>query len=93
MVRLLHGAMVGGVVAGLMCNRLGWRDLSTVLRWQGFHTAGWGHGGACMPWWDLCATLGWHCGKVFAGWVGIKVGLACHVGMVSEQCHSESCAL
>src|SRR6266702_4675586 len=86
----LHGAMAGGVMVGLLCNGLAWRDLSAVLRWQGFRAAGWGHGGACMPWRDLCAMLGWRCGEVFVGQVGVEVGLACHVGMASEQCHSES---
>ncbi len=41
-------------------------------------------------WWGLCEA-GWHCGEIFMGQVGIKVGLACHVGMVLEQCHGKSC--
>ena len=90
-VRLLHGAVVGGVAAGLMCNRLGWWDLSAVLRWQGFCMVGWGHGGACTPWQDLHATLGWRHGEVFMGQVGVEVGLACHVGTALEQCYGESC--
>ncbi len=93
MVRLLCGAVVGGVVAGLVCNGLGWWDLSAVLRWQGFHAAGWGCGGACMPWRDLHAMLGWRRGEVFMGWVGVKVRLAHHVGTASEQYHGKSCAL
>ncbi len=92
MVRLLHGAVVGGIAVGLVCNGLAWQDLSAVLRWQGFRMAGWGRGEACTPWRDLHATLGWRCGEVFVGRVGVKVGLARCVGMASEQCHSKSCA-
>ena len=55
-VGLLRGTMVGGVTAGLVRNGLAWRDLHTVLRWRGFHVAGWGHGGACMPWRGLCVV-------------------------------------
>jgi len=43
-------------------------------------------------WQDLCTTLGWHCGKVFVGQVGIEVRLACHVKTALKQCHSKSCA-
>ncbi len=91
MVRLLHGAMAGGIAVGLVCNRLAWWDLSTVLRWRGFHAVGWGHGGACTLWQDLRAALGWCHGEVFAGGVGVEVGLAHHVGMALEQCYGESC--
>ena len=91
-VRLLRGAVAGGLAAGLLCNGLAWRDLSAVLRWRGFRGAGWGRGGACTPWRDLRAALGWRRGEVFAGRVGVEVGLARRVGTVSEQCHSESCA-
>ena len=48
--------------------------------------------GRLGSWRDLRATLGWRCGEVFTGRVGIEVGLARHVGTASEQCHGESCA-
>ena len=51
MVRLLRGAVAGGVAAGLVCNGLAWRDLSAMLRWRGFRVAGWGRGGTCVPRW------------------------------------------
>ena len=89
---LLRGAVVGGVAAGLVRNGLAWRDLHAVLRWRGFRAAGWGRGEACTPWRDLRAALGWRRGEVFAGRVGVEVGLACRVGTASEQCHGESCA-
>jgi len=90
LVGLLCGTVVGGIVVGLMCNGLVWWDLCAVLGWQGFRAAGWHRGGACMPWQGLCEA-GWCHGKVFVGQVGVKGGLAHHVGMASEQCHSESC--
>ena len=48
--------------------------------------------GGLGSWRDLRATLGWRRGEVFAGRVGVEVGLARRVGTASEQCHGESCA-
>ncbi len=47
--------------------------------------------GGLGSWWGLHAALGWGRGEVFAGRVGVEVGLARRVGTASEQCHGESC--
>ncbi|SRR6266702_1654468 len=61
--------------------------------WWGLHTVAGLVCSGLVPWQDLHTTLGWHHGKVFMGQVGIEVRLACHVGTVLKQCHSESCTL
>src|SRR6266702_1544836 len=43
-----------------------------------------------LLWWGLC-KVGWHCGEVFMGQVGVKVRLACCVGTVLKQCCGKSC--
>jgi len=60
--------------------------------WWGLHAA---VGLVCSglaTWRDLCTTLGWHRGEVFAEWVGVEVRLAHRVGTASEQCRGETCA-
>jgi len=61
--------------------------------WWGLHVMVGLVCGRLVLWQDLHTALGWHCGEVFAGQVGIEVGLAHHVGTALKQCHSKSCAL
>ncbi|SRR6266702_7528350 len=61
--------------------------------WWGLHAVVGLVCGRLATWWDLRTTLGWRRGEVFAGWVGVEVGLARHVGTASEQCRGETCAL
>jgi len=82
-VGLLHGAMVGGVMVGLVCNGLGWWDLHAVLGWQGFHMVGWGYDGPCTLWWGLCEA-GWHCGGTCTPCWGGVVARFLRGGLVSK---------
>src|SRR6266702_3809032 len=72
-------------VARFLCGRLG--------SWWGPHTMVGLVCGRLALWQDLHTTLGWCYGEVFTGWVGVKVGFACHVRMALEQCHGKACAL
>ncbi len=53
-------------------------------------------GGACVQWVSamvgLVCCIGVACGEVSKGRVGVKVRLACHVGMALRQCRGKSCA-
>ncbi len=60
--------------------------------WWGLHAVAGLVCGGLAPWRDLRAALGWRRGEVFAGRVGVEVGLARRVGTASKQCRGESCA-